>query len=363
MKFKTDDLRIQGITEVVPPQDLHAEIPVSEQASQIIHETRLAIHNILHGKDDRLLVIIGPCSIHDPKAARDYATRLKEVRDQLSDNLLVVMRVYFEKPRTTVGWKGLINDPDLDNSFKINKGLRLARSLLVDLNDMGVPAASEYLDLITPQYLADLISWGAIGARTTESQVHRELASGLSCPVGFKNGTDGSLKIAIDAVNAASRPHTFLSLTKAGHSAIFATAGNEDCHVILRGGKTPNYDADSVSAAAKELETAGLPAHIMIDLSHANSQKKYEKQLEVGKSVARQIANGDQRIIGVMIESHLVAGRQDVDSGKDLIYGQSITDACIGWQDSVPLLESLADAVRKRRKHHPAAPTEPEEVE
>ncbi|MGW8248506.1 MAG: 3-deoxy-7-phosphoheptulonate synthase AroG [Acidiferrobacterales bacterium] len=363
MKFKTDDLRIQGITEVVPPQDLHAEIPVSEQASQIIHETRLAIHNILHGKDDRLLVIIGPCSIHDPKAARDYAARLKEVRDKLADDLLVVMRVYFEKPRTTVGWKGLINDPDLDNSFKINKGLRLARSLLVDLNDMGVPAASEYLDLITPQYLADLISWGAIGARTTESQVHRELASGLSCPVGFKNGTDGSLKIAIDAVNAASRPHTFLSLTKAGHSAIFATAGNEDCHVILRGGKTPNYDADSVDAAAKELEAAGLPARIMIDLSHANSQKKYEKQLEVGKNVAKQIGNGDQRIIGVMIESHLVAGRQDVDSGKDLIYGQSITDACIGWQDSAPLLESLAEAVRKRRKHHPVATTESEEVE
>jgi len=360
MKFKTDDLRIQGITEVVPPQDLHAEIPVSEQASQIIHETRLAIHNILHGKDDRLLVIIGPCSIHDPDAARDYASRLKEVRDRLADDLLIVMRVYFEKPRTTVGWKGLINDPDLDNSFKINKGLRLARNLLVDLNDMGVPAASEYLDLITPQYLADLISWGAIGARTTESQVHRELASGLSCPVGFKNGTDGSLKIAIDAVNAASRPHTFLSLTKSGHSAIFATAGNEDCHVILRGGKIPNYDADSINCAAMELEAAGLPPRLMIDLSHANSQKKYEKQIEVGKNVAAQVAGGDQRIIGIMVESHLVAGRQDVDSGKDLIYGQSITDACISWQDSVPLLEAMADAVRKRRKHHPAKPVETE---
>jgi len=363
MKYKTDDLRIQGITEVVPPKDLDAEIPVSETASGIIHQTRLEIHNILHGKDDRLLVIIGPCSIHDPEAARDYASRLKEVRDKLADDLLVVMRVYFEKPRTTVGWKGLINDPDLDNSFKINKGLRLARNLLVDLNDMGVPAASEYLDLITPQYLADLISWGAIGARTTESQVHRELASGLSCPVGFKNGTDGSLKIAIDAVNAASRPHTFLSLTKSGHSAIFATAGNDDCHVILRGGKSPNYDADSINKAAKELEAAGLPARIMVDLSHANSQKKYEKQLDVGKNVAAQIAAGDQRIIGIMIESHLVAGRQDVDGGKDLIYGQSITDACISWQDSVPLLESLAEAVRSRRIHHPVKSDESENVE
>jgi len=363
MKYKTDDLRIQGITEVVPPEDLNAEIPVSEQASRIIHETRQAIHNILTGKDDRLLVIIGPCSIHDPDAARDYASRLKEMRDKLSDDLLIVMRVYFEKPRTTVGWKGLINDPDLDNSFKINKGLKLARRLLVDLNDMGVPAASEYLDLITPQYLADLISWGAIGARTTESQVHRELASGLSCPVGFKNGTDGSLRIAIDAVNAASRPHTFLSLTKSGRSAIFATAGNDDCHVILRGGKSPNYDAASINHAAKELEAASLPARLMVDLSHANSQKKYEKQLDVGKDVAAQISAGDTRIIGVMIESHLVAGRQDVDGGKDLIYGQSITDACIGWQESVPLLESLADAVRQRRKLHPVTPDEAEEVE
>jgi len=363
MKFKTDDLRIQGITEVVPPEDLHAEYPISEEASKTIHETRRSIHNILHGQDDRLLVIIGPCSIHDTDAARDYAVRLKEVRDALADDLQIVMRVYFEKPRTTVGWKGLINDPDLDNSFKINKGLRLARSLLADLNNQGVPAATEYLDLITPQYLADLISWGAIGARTTESQVHRELASGVSSPVGFKNGTDGSLKIAIDAVNAASRPHTFLSLTKSGRSAIFATAGNEDCHVILRGGKRPNFDATSVDNASKELEAAGLPARIMIDLSHANSQKKYEKQQEVGKAVADQIASGDQRIIGVMIESHLVAGRQDIDDGKDLIYGQSITDACIGWQESVPLLESLAEAVRARRKIHPAPVPDSETVE
>jgi len=363
MKFRTDDLRIQGITEVVPPAELHADFPISEQASQTIYETRQAIHNILHKQDDRLLVIIGPCSIHDPKAAREYAERLKKMRDKLSGDLVIVMRVYFEKPRTTVGWKGLINDPDLDNSFKINKGLRLARGLLADLNDMGVPAGTEYLDLITPQYLADLISWGAIGARTTESQVHRELASGLSCPVGFKNGTDGSLKIAIDAVNAASRAHTFLSLTKAGHSAIFATAGNDDCHVILRGGKQPNYDAASVDAAAKELQAAGLPPRIMIDLSHANSQKKHEKQTEVGKSVSSQIATGDQRIIGVMIESHLVAGRQEVDGGKNLVYGQSITDACISWDDSVPLLEMLAAAVRARRDTNPLPKSESETVE
>jgi len=363
MKFKTDDLRIQGITEVVPPEELHAEFPLSEEASQTIHQTRQAIHNILLGQDDRLLVIIGPCSIHDPQAAREYAGRLKELREQLADDLLVVMRVYFEKPRTTVGWKGLINDPDLDDSFKINKGLKLARSLLADLNSMGVPAATEFLDLITPQYLADLISWGAIGARTTESQVHRELASGLSCPVGFKNGTDGSLRIAIDAVNAASRPHTFLSLTKSGHSAIFATSGNEDCHVILRGGKHPNYDAASVDKASKELEEAGLPARLMVDLSHANSQKKHERQIAVGEDIAGQIANGEQRIIGVMIESHLVAGRQDVDGGKDLVYGQSITDACIGWQESVPLLESLAAAIRERRKKHPIPAAESETVQ
>ncbi len=350
MKFKTDDLRIQGITEVVPPEQLHAEFPATEAATKTIHETRQQIHDILHSDDDRLLVIIGPCSIHDPDAAREYASRLKLLREDLSHDLLIVMRVYFEKPRTTVGWKGLINDPNLDDSYEINKGLRLARGLLADLNNMDVPAATEYLDLITPQYLADLISWGAIGARTTESQVHRELASGVSSPVGFKNGTDGTLKIAIDAISAANRPHTFLSLTKAGHSAIFATAGNEDCHIILRGGKKPNYDADSVNEAASELEAADLPAKLMIDFSHANSQKQHLRQNDVAHDVARQIANGDTRIMGAMIESHLIAGRQDVIPEQELTFGQSITDACIGWEDSETILRELAAAVRQRRE-------------
>lgn len=350
MKYKTDDLRILGITEVAAPEQLSAEFPLEDEASKTIYETRQAIHDILHGQDDRLLVIIGPCSIHDPQAAREYGERLRVIRDKLKTDLLIVMRVYFEKPRTTVGWKGLINDPNLDNTFEINKGLKLARGLLADLNNMGVPAATEYLDLITPQYLADLISWGAIGARTTESQVHRELASGVSSPVGFKNGTDGSLRIAIDAINAASRPHTFLSLTKAGHSAIFATAGNEDCHIILRGGRKPNYDSASVDEASKELEASGLPARVMIDFSHANSSKQHEKQLEVGHDVAQQIAAGDTRIIGVMIESNLVAGRQDIVPGQAPVYGQSITDACIDWESSARLLQELATAVAARRK-------------
>ncbi|MFQ5934797.1 MAG: 3-deoxy-7-phosphoheptulonate synthase, partial [Acidiferrobacterales bacterium] len=300
-------------------------------------------------QNDRLLVIIGPCSIHDPDAAREYASRLVAIRESLSDDLLVVMRVYFEKPRTTVGWKGLINDPDLDGSFQINKGLRLARRLLLDLNDMAIPAGTEYLDLVTPQYVADLVSWGAIGARTTESQVHRELASGLSCPVGFKNGTDGNLKIAIDAVRAAREPHHFLSLTKLAQSAIFSTSGNDDCHIILRGGKEPNYDAESVNRAAEALEAAGLPPRLMIDLSHANSQKEHRRQLEVGRSVARQLAGSEHRIIGAMIESHLQAGRQDMLPGRTPTYGQSITDACLGWEDSEALLNHLADAVRGRR--------------
>jgi len=351
VKYKTDDLRILGITEVLPPEQLHSEFPVTEDGSRNISETRQAIHDILHSDNDRLLVIIGPCSIHDPDAAREYASRLKKVRDKLGKDLLIVMRVYFEKPRTIVGWKGLINDPGLDNSYEINKGLRLARGLLADLNNMEIPAATEYLDLITPQYLADLISWGAIGARTTESQVHRELASGVSSPVGFKNGTDGSLKIAIDAINAASRPHSFLSLTKAGYSAIFATSGNEDCHIILRGGKKPNYDAASINQAAKKLEAADLPARLMIDLSHANSEKNHGRQIDVGKDVGHQIAGGDKRIIGVMIESHLVTGRQDIVPGKKLVYGQSITDACIGWDESERLLRALAKSVRDRRKH------------
>ena len=345
----TEDLRIRTITEVSPPDQIHAELPASDSALETTRRTREAIHRILHAQDDRVLVIIGPCSIHDPDAALEYARRLQPLRDELSDALEVVMRVYFEKPRTTVGWKGLINDPGLDESFEINRGLRLARGLLRDLNSMGIPAATEFLDLITPQYVADLVGWGAIGARTTESQVHRELASGLSCPVGFKNGTDGTLRVAIDAIGSASRPHNFLSLTKAGHSAIFSTLGNDDCHIILRGGKNPNYDATSVAQAAHELEAAGLPARIMIDLSHANSEKQHERQLVVGADVADQIAGGDTRIIGVMIESHLQAGRQDSKPGQALTYGQSITDACISWDDSVPLLRQLADAVRKRR--------------
>ena len=349
MSYKTDDLRIADVREVVPYAELQAEFPVTENAARTTHETRQAIHRLLHGEDDRLLVIVGPCSIHDPEAALEYAARLKQMREKLADDLLIVMRVYFEKPRTTVGWKGLINDPDLDGSFLINKGLRLARKLLLDINDSGVPAATEYLDLMSPQYVSDLISWGAIGARTTESQVHRELASGLSCAVGFKNGTDGALKIAIDAIRSSSQPHNFLALTKAGHAAIFSTAGNDDCHIILRGGKTPNYDADSVAGAAAQLQDAGLPAQLMIDFSHSNSSKQFRRQIDVGADVAAQIASGDARIMGAMIESHLKEGRQDNVAGVELEYGQSITDACISWEDTVPLLEQLADAVRQRR--------------
>ena len=350
MKYKTDDLRITAMNEVISPEQLHKDCQISESASKLIFDTRTAIHNILNGKDDRLLVIIGPCSIHDPDAAREYASRLKEIRHELADDLLIVMRVYFEKPRTTVGWKGLINDPNLDESFEINKGLHLARCLLADLNDMDVPAATEFLDLITPQYIADLISWGAIGARTTESQVHRELASGLSSPVGFKNGTDGGLQIAIDAIGAASRPHNFLSLTKEGYSAIFATTGNDDCHIILRGGNDePNYDAKHVQQAVAELNAAGVQSRLMIDCSHANSQKQHQKQIDVSDDIANQLSNGDENIMGVMIESHLVAGRQDVVEGQELTYGQSVTDACINWDDSVEVLKTLANAVRQRR--------------
>ncbi len=349
MSYQTDDLRIIDVREVVPYAELQAELPVTENAAKTTFEARQAIHRILHGKDDRMLVIVGPCSIHDPKAALEYAGRLKEVRERLADDLLIVMRVYFEKPRTTVGWKGLINDPDLDGSFLINKGLGLARKLLIDINDMGVPAATEYLDLMSPQYVSDLISWGAIGARTTESQVHRELASGLSCAVGFKNGTNGGLRIAIDAIRSASQPHHFLSLTKEGHSAIFSTAGNGDCHIILRGGKAPNYDARAVADAAEQLEAAGLPAFLMIDFSHGNSAKQFQRQLAVGENVASQVAGGDPHIVGAMIESHLKEGRQDRIPDVELEYGKSITDACISWEDTVPLLEQLAQAVRQRR--------------
>lgn len=349
MKYKTDDLRISGLQEVLPPEELHREYPITEQASDTVYHTRQAIHDILSGDDGRLMVVVGPCSIHDPKAAREYAQRLKNIIDELEDDLCIVMRVYFEKPRTTVGWKGLINDPHLDDSFNINHGLRVARSLLLDLAEMGVPSGTEFLDLISPQYIADLVSWGAIGARTTESQGHRELASGLSCPVGFKNGTDGDLRVAVDAILAADRPHVFMSLTKQGHSAIFSTTGNDDCHIILRGGKKPNYDAESVNQAVKQLEKTGQRNKLMIDCSHANSGKDPVRQMDVCRDVAGQIANGDERIFGVMMESHLVRGRQDIADIKDMVYGQSITDACMSWDETDILLRELAEAVRQRR--------------
>jgi 3-deoxy-7-phosphoheptulonate synthase len=349
MKPRTDDLRIKEIKELLPPAKLLADLPITDRAAETVYEARQAIHRILHGADDRLLVIMGPCSIHDVKAAKEYAGKLKETRDRLAADVLLVMRVYFEKPRTTVGWKGLINDPNLDGSFRINDGLRIGRQLLLELNENDIPAGSEFLDMITPQYVADLVSWGAIGARTTESQVHRELASGLSCPVGFKNGTDGNVRIALDAIRAAQAPHHFLSVTKDGHSAIVSTTGNEDCHVILRGGKAPNYDAENVAAAAKSLAEAGIPARIMIDCSHGNSGKEPAKQLAVAHEVAVQIAAGDERIFGMMIESHLKAGRQDLIPGRALVYGQSITDACVGWEDTRALVDELADAARKRR--------------
>ncbi len=349
MLFQTDDVRIKEIKELLPPIAALEKYPVTEVATTTTFQTRQAIHKILTGEDDRLLVVVGPCSIHDPEAALDYGRRLLALREELSHDLVIVMRVYFEKPRTTVGWKGLINDPHLDGSFDINNGLRLARKLLLDLNNIGMPASTEFLDMITPQYFADLISWGAIGARTTESQVHRELASGLSCPVGFKNGTDGNLKIAIDAIRSASVPHHFLSVTKFGHSAIVATGGNPDCHVILRGGKVPNYDAEHVAAAVKDVAAAGLPEKIMVDFSHANSSKDYRKQLNVGADVAGQIASGNQAIFGVMIESHINEGRQDLVEGQPLKYACSITDACLGWDDSASLLRQLAAAVAERR--------------
>ncbi|HXG52489.1 MAG TPA: 3-deoxy-7-phosphoheptulonate synthase AroG [candidate division Zixibacteria bacterium] len=349
MPYRTDDLRIREIKELLPPDKVLSDFPITENAARTVFETRQAIHRILHGADDRLLVIIGPCSIHDVKAAKEYASKLRAAKEQLEADLLIVMRVYFEKPRTTVGWKGLINDPHLDGSFQINDGLRIARQLLLDINEMNLPVGCEFLDMITPQYIADLVSWGAIGARTTESQVHRELASGLSCPVGFKNGTDGNVRIALDAIRAAQAPHHFLSVTKAGRSAIVSTMGNEDCHIILRGGRQPNYDPASVAAAAKSLGEAGIPARIMIDFSHGNSGKDPLKQIDVGREVASQIAAGEERIIGVMIESHLKTGRQDLLPGKELVYGLSITDPCVGWQESRALLDVLADAVRKRR--------------
>ncbi|MFC3650885.1 3-deoxy-7-phosphoheptulonate synthase [Dyella humi] len=350
MTSRTDDLRIREIKEVPTPADVMRDCPASDEASATVATSRNALHKILHGEDDRLAVVIGPCSIHDPVAAMEYAGRLMAERERHADTLEIVMRVYFEKPRTTVGWKGLINDPDLDESYRIDKGLHLARHLLCDINALGLPAGCEFLDLITPQYIADLVAWGAIGARTTESQSHRELASGLSCPVGFKNGTDGNVKIAVDAVLAAARPHHFMAVTKHGRTAIAATLGNEDCHVILRGGKLPNYDAASVASACGALAKAGLAERLMIDASHANSAKQPENQPRVVADIAAQLEAGETRIHGVMVESHLVAGRQDLTPGCELTYGQSVTDGCIGWDTTVDVLERLAKAVRVRRE-------------
>lgn len=352
---ETDDQRIRDVTPLPPPEHLIRFFPIAgTPVEKLISRTRAAVRNIIDGNDDRLLVIIGPCSIHDPAAALEYARRLRDERERFADTLEIVMRVYFEKPRTTVGWKGLINDPYLDESYRIHEGLRIARQLLLEINRLGVPAGSEFLDTISPQYIGDLISWGAIGARTTESQVHRELASGLSAPIGFKNGTDGNLKIAIDAIQAAARPHHFLSVHKNGQVAIVSTKGNRDCHVILRGGKAPNYDAGHVAAACRELESAKLECRLMIDCSHANSSKQHLRQLEVASDISAQLAAGARCIFGVMVESHLNGGAQKFNPGKDdpsrLVYGMSITDACIGWDDSVPLLHRLSDAVKARRR-------------
>src|SRR5712664_231515 len=349
MHFKVDDVRIREIKELATPAHLLREFPCSEKTEELTYNTRQAIHRVLHGSDDRVLVIIGPCSMHDPKAGLEYARRLVGMKKELERDLVIVMRVYFEKPRTTVGWKGLINDPDLDGSFNINKGLRLARNVLSAVNNLGLPAATEFLDITTPQYIADLVTWAAIGARTTESQIHRELASGLSCPVGFKNGTDGNVRIAAEAVKSASHPHHFMAVTKGGRSAIAATSGNEDCHIILRGGSRPNYDQASVASASAELARSGVTQRMMVDASHANSSKKPENQPLVIADIARQLSDGEQRIVGVMIESNLVAGRQDVLPGTALTYGQSITDGCIDWKTTVPALNLLADAVAARR--------------
>ncbi|MDD7545745.1 3-deoxy-7-phosphoheptulonate synthase AroG [Actinobacillus porcinus] len=350
VRFANDDTRIANIEQVLPPIALLEKFPASEVAIKTVKNARKKAHDIIHGEDDRLLVVIGPCSIHDTKAALEYANRLKPLRDKYKDNLEIIMRVYFEKPRTTVGWKGLINDPHLNDTYALNDGLRVARKLLSDINDLGLPTAGEFLDMITPQYVADFMSWGAIGARTTESQVHRELASGLSCPVGFKNGTNGGVKIALDAIGASEAPHHFLSVTKFGHSAIVTTKGNEDCHIILRGGdKGTNYDAESVANVCESIEKSGRLGHVMVDFSHANSSKQFKKQMDVCKDVCNQLANGSKQIFGVMVESHLVEGRQDLVAGKELTYGQSITDACIGWEDTEILLQALNDAVVARR--------------
>ena len=349
--MKTRDLRVESIRPLLPPAILLEELPLSEEGSLVVSRARQEVVRILEGQDDRLLVVVGPCSVHDPTAAREYARRLRRVAEALAGDLLIVMRVYFEKPRTTVGWKGLINDPHLDGSFAINEGLRLARRLLLDLVEMGLPAGCEFLDPITPQFIADLVTWGAIGARTTESQVHRELASALSMPVGFKNGTDGGVQIAIDAVRAAAHPHRFLGVTEQGLAGIVATRGNPDCHVILRGGATgPNYDAISVQKTLSALRDAGLPPRLMVDVSHGNSGKDWQRQPAVAREVAAQVAQGETGIIGVMMESFLVDGRQDLVDPRRLTYGQSITDGCMGWEMTVPVLHELAEAVQRRRR-------------
>ena len=351
MYYQTDDVNIEKIKELLPPVALLERFPLNQAASKTVFDSRQTIHNILAGKDDRLLVIIGPCSIHDTQSALEYAERLANIREELKGDLEIVMRVYFEKPRTTVGWKGMINDPYMDNTCQLNDGLRIARKLLLNVNELGLPTAGEFLDMITPQYVADLMSWGAIGARTTESQVHRELASGMSCPVGFKNGTDGTIKVAIDAIGAANAPHNFLSVTKYGHSAIVQTKGNNNCHIILRGGKAPNYSKTHVDAVNEQLTAAKLPNNIMIDFSHANSAKQFKRQMNVSTDVSEQISAGDQSIFGVMVESHLVEGRQDIVDGAAATYGQSVTDECINWDDSVIVLRQLSDAVQTRRKN------------
>ncbi|MFT5808701.1 MAG: 3-deoxy-7-phosphoheptulonate synthase [Moritella dasanensis] len=351
MHYQTDDVRIREVKELLPPIAVLEKYPASDDVTKTVFESRKSISQMLKQQDDRLLVIIGPCSIHDPAAALEYAERLMALREKYRDTLEIVMRVYFEKPRTTVGWKGLINDPYLDDSFNINDGVRIARKLLLDVNAMGLPTAGEFLDMITPQFVGDLMSWGAIGARTTESQVHRELASGMSCPVGFKNGTDGTIKVAIDAIGSANAPHHFLSVTKFGHSAIISTAGNPDCHIILRGGKAPNYSVDHVAKITHDLKSAGQPVNVMIDFSHANCEKQFKKQMDVATDVAGQICAGNETIFGVMVESHLVEGRQDLVDGKAQTYGQSITDACIGWDDTEVMLTQLSEAVSARRKN------------
>ena len=346
---KTSDLRIAGRQEVVSAKSLISEQPISEKSSETVFNARKEFSDVLYKKDERLAVVVGPCSIHDPSAAKEYAELLLNEKNNLKDNLLIIMRVYFEKPRTTIGWKGLINDPDLDNSFNIDKGLSIARQLLRDINDMGMPAGTEFLDVITPQYIADLISWGAIGARTTESQVHRELASGSSCPIGFKNATNGGIQVAADAIGSALHPHKFLSVTKEGKAAIFSSSGNKDCHVILRGGKEPNYTEEFINSTSEILQSNGLEESIMVDMSHGNSSKQHKKQIDVCKNIADQISAGEDRITGVMIESNLVEGNQKADDLGNLVYGKSITDACINWQDTVDCLHRLAEAVDKRK--------------